>query len=426
VPPFYVVQPQPVALTRYVGAPSATFSVVVDGTPPFTYQWKHAGTNIGAATTTAAATNVLTIAPITAAEAGNYTVTVTNAFGTTNSATAVLTVLAPATNSYTAALLSLPSNATNLFGYWRLDDAVTTNNPTLYEYWNGHNGLVNASDLGAEKITAGVAGTPHPFPAPHLATQLGTRGDLWWLPYRVDLKDLPSAQTNMTFTMWVKGGVRLMARNFYGQGYGLRNDAGNIRFQWGAYNSTNGVRTAQWDTGLVPPADEWTFVALVVEGTNATVYMGSKAFFSSASTADIGGIPDPENGGYMTIVNSTTLGESNLRFGVGRNPIPWADDGNGQPWESTGGTWSDIGVLYQVLTPAQIKGLFVAGAGLWIDGTPDGGGNLLLNWVTGFTLQQASDVTGPWTDIGAATPPNYLVPISTIGNKFYRVKPVGF
>lgn len=424
ISPVFDQQVYPASLTRYAGAPSAQFSVVVNGTPPFTYQWQHAGTNIGAATTTANVTNTLTLGPITAADAGNYTVIVTNAYGLTNSATATLAVIAPAANSYAAALLNLPSNPTNLFGYWRLDDLVTTNNTTLQNYWNGNNGQVNAMDLGNEKIAAGVAGAPYPaFPTPHLATQLGTRGDLWSLPYRVDLANLPSAQTNMTFTMWVKGGIRLMARNGYGQGYGLRNDAGNIRFQWGAYDSTNGVKTATWDTGLIPPANDWTFVALVVEGTNATVYMGTKTSFSSAASADQGGLYDPENGGYMTIVSSTTLGESNLRLGVGRNPIPWADDGNGAPWESVGGTWSDVAVFYQVLTANQIKGLFLAGNGLWIEGIPDGFGNLNLNWLSGFTLQEASSVTGPWSDIGAATPP-YSVSIATIGNKFYRVKPL--
>lgn len=441
VPPFFVVQPQPGSLTRYAGAPSAQYSVVVDGTPPFTFQWQHAGTNIGSATTTADVTNVLTIAPITFAEAGNYTVTVTNAFGSTNSATAVLTVLVPATNSYAAALLSLPTNPTNLFGYWRLDDNVTTNDPALREYWNGNDGVVNIQDLGYGRITPGAEGAPYPtFPTPHFATALGTGpsgtnwqtpngpyNNPWEVPHRVDLKNLPSAQTNMTFTMWVRGGVRLAARNFYGQGYGLENQGNALRVLWGCYNYTNGVRTAQWDTGLSAPANEWTFVALTVEGTNAAVYVGSKSSFTSTNSADFGGIPDHENiGNFMTLVDSTTLGESNLRLGVGRTPVPWADDGNGAPWTSAGGTWSDIGVFYQVLTPAQIKALFVAGAGLWIEGTPDGGGNLLLNWVSGFTLQEASNVTGPWTDIGAATPPNYSVPIATVGNKFYRVKPVGF
>ena len=78
-------------------------------------------------------------------------------------------------------------------------------------------------------------------------------------------------------------------------------------------------------------------------------------------------------------------------------------------------------MFYQVLTASQIQALFLVGNGLWIEGTPDGGGNLNLNWLSGFTLQEASSVTGPWTDIVTATPP-YSVPISTIENKFYRVK----
>lgn len=433
IAPIIVQQPQPVSLTRYAGAPSAQFSVVANGTPPFTYQWQHAGTNIGAATTTANVTNTLTLGPITAADAGNYTVTITNSYGLINSASATLTVITPPANTYAAKLLSLPSNPTNLFGYWRMNDNATTNNLTINDYWNGNNGQVNSNDLSIGRITFGVEGAQYPtFAAPHLATAVGTAtaaspSDPWNYPYRLDLKNLPSAQTNMTFTMWVKGGVRLVARNGYGQAYGLENQSGNaIRFYWGAYNSTNGVRTAQWDTGLSAPENEWAFVALVVEGTNATVYVGSKTSFTSASSGDVGGIYDSENGGYMTIVPSTTLGESNLRLGVGRNPIPWADDGNGAPWTSTGGTWSDIAVFYEALSAGQIKGLFLAGNGLWIEGTADGYGGLYLSWLAGFTLQEATDVNGPWTDIGAATPPNYYVPMSPTGAKFYRVKPASF
>jgi hypothetical protein len=426
VVPFFVSQPNPVALARYAGAPSAQFSVVVNGTPPFTYQWQHAGTNIGTATTTATVSNTLTVVgPIAAANAGNYSVIITNAYGSTNSALATLTVLTPAANSYAAALFSLPTSPTNLFGYWRLNDVATTNNPTLNEYWNGNNGVASIQDLNNGRIMPGVEGLVYPaFPTPKLAMAIGTTtsnspAEPWNYPYRVDLKNLPSAQTNMTFLMWVKGGVRLMARNGYGQGYGLENQGGNaIRFYWGAYNSTNGVATAQWDTGLSAPETAWSFVALVVDGQNVSVYVGSTNGFTSAKSADIGGIPDTGNGGFMTLVNSTTLGESNLRLGVGRNPIPWADDGNGAPWTSSGGTWSDVAVLYQTLTEAQIKGLFLT-ASSWINGTPDGLGNLTLTWASGFSLEEASTLEGPWTDVEATSP--YSVPISP-GNKFYRTK----
>jgi hypothetical protein len=424
VKPFFVQQPQPLSLNRYVGAPSAQLTVVANGTPPFTYQWQHAGTNIQSATTTADVSNTLTISPITLADAGNYSVTITNAYGSTNSTLAALNLIVPAVGSYAAALLSLPTNPTNLFGYWRMDDNATTNDPTLNEYWNGNSGMMSIQDLYNGRITPGEAAAPYiGFPSPHLGTALGTHGELWDKPYRVDLKNLPSAQTNMTFTMWVKGGVRLAARAGYGQAYGLENNGTSVRVLWGAYDSTNGVKTATWDTGLTASADDWSFVALVVKGNDVTVYVGGTNSFTSVSSADINGIPDLENGGFMTLVNSTAIGDSNLRLGVGRTPVPWADDGNGAPWTSAGGTWSDIAVFYQVLTAEQIKGLYLAGgAGRWLEGIPDGSGNLTLNWTSGFTLQEAAAVTGPWTDIVDATPP-YSAPITTTGAKFYRVKP---
>jgi hypothetical protein len=80
-----------------------------------------------------------------------------------------------------------------------------------------------------------------------------------------------------------------------------------------------------------------------------------------------------------------------------------------------------VAVIYQALTAGQVKGLFLAGNGLWIEGTPDGGGNLILNWLPGYTLQEASDVRGPYSDIGAATPP-WPVQILSTGNRFYRVR----
>ena len=83
-------------------------------------------------------------------------------------------------------------------------------------------------------------------------------------------------------------------------------------------------------------------------------------------------------------------------------------------------------MFYEALSPDEIKRLFLAGNGLWVEGTPDGAGGLFLSWLSGFTLQEASSVTGPWTDLTGATPPNYYVPILPSGSKFYRVKPVKF
>lgn len=79
---------QPVSQTVGTGA-SATFSVTASGTN-LTYQWAHGGTNVPAGT---AAT--LTLNNVQAADAGSYTVVVTNANGSVTSNPATLTIDTP-------------------------------------------------------------------------------------------------------------------------------------------------------------------------------------------------------------------------------------------------------------------------------------------------------------------------------------------
>jgi hypothetical protein len=46
---------------------------------------------------------------------------------------------------------------------------------------------------------------------------------------------------------------------------------------------------------------------------------------------------------------------------------------------------------------------------------------LILNWFSGATLQEASSLTGPWTDVGGSPTPPYSVPM-TSAQEFYRVR----
>jgi hypothetical protein len=65
----------------------------------------------------------------------------------------------------------------------------------------------------------------------------------------------------------------------------------------------------------------------------------------------------------------------------------------------------------------------VAGVGVQIAGTPDGAGNLNLNWLQGGILQEASSVTGPYTDVGGSPTPPYSVPIPrTTAQHYFRVR----
>jgi hypothetical protein len=70
---------------------NATFSVAAQGTAPLTYQWRFNGTNYVGANT-----NSYTLPNAQPADAGNYDVVVTNAYGSATSAIGTLTVVGAA------------------------------------------------------------------------------------------------------------------------------------------------------------------------------------------------------------------------------------------------------------------------------------------------------------------------------------------
>jgi hypothetical protein len=77
---------QPTNQTVSVGG-VANFSVAASGTPPLSYQWSFEGTNIMGATNT-----LLTLGNVQLCQAGNYTVLVTNLYGSILSSNAMLTL----------------------------------------------------------------------------------------------------------------------------------------------------------------------------------------------------------------------------------------------------------------------------------------------------------------------------------------------
>jgi alpha-tubulin suppressor-like RCC1 family protein len=112
LPPRITSQPQ--SLARVVGE-TATFSVAADGTPPFSYQWVRNGANL-----TGQTDSTLTLTNLLGANAGGYWAMVTNAYGSTNSTVATLTIIkvnpvltwtAPAPIAYGTALSAAQLNA---------------------------------------------------------------------------------------------------------------------------------------------------------------------------------------------------------------------------------------------------------------------------------------------------------------------------
>jgi hypothetical protein len=105
--PFILTQP---ASQGSVGGSPVTFSVSAGGTPALFYQWRHNGTNIPGATATA-----FTIAAPQVSDSGDYSVRVTNAYGTILSSNALLGIVAlvvAGDNSF--GQLNVPATATNV------------------------------------------------------------------------------------------------------------------------------------------------------------------------------------------------------------------------------------------------------------------------------------------------------------------------
>ena len=104
---------------------TAQFTASVSGTMPITNSWQFNGTSLSDGTQgdgsviSGSGTTTLTVSNVTTNEAGNYTLTTTNAFGGTNSTPAVLTVLAfNAATNFTMTAFEAAGSDWNSTGVW--------------------------------------------------------------------------------------------------------------------------------------------------------------------------------------------------------------------------------------------------------------------------------------------------------------------
>jgi hypothetical protein len=153
-----IITSQPASGSRYATSPLFTMSVTTIGTPPFNYQWKHM---VGGVTNSLGTqTNQsLVLTNIQTSDAGNYFATISNTLGSTNSATASLTVFVANPGTYAGAVLgNLP------YAYWPMSE---TNGTIFHDLYNGHDG----STLDPTNMTLGINGAPSAgFAFSHTAT----------------------------------------------------------------------------------------------------------------------------------------------------------------------------------------------------------------------------------------------------------------
>ncbi len=281
-------QPQP---QDVIQGSNATFSVTATGDAPLAYQWRFGGTNIPGATS-----NVLVLTAVVTNQAGNYSVVVTNLYGSVTSSNALLTVRVP------PFIITQPSpaNQTVVVGSNATITVVAGGDPTLAYQWR-----LNGTNVpGANAATLTLNGVQ--------LNQLGAYSVVVTNPYgtvtsanaTLDVKSPPSVATQPQpltvlvgspagfsvtaggdgpFTyQWRFGGTNLVgATNFnVGLAAAQTNDAGNysvvITSPYGSVTSSNALLTVR-----VPP-----FIITQPSPANQTVIVGGNATITVVAGGD--------------------------------------------------------------------------------------------------------------------------------------------
>jgi hypothetical protein len=306
-PPTVVVTPSP--LTSFSGAnPAFTASAI--GSPTLSLQWQRNGSNITGATGT-----TLTLTNVQTTNSGLYTVVVSNGQGSA-SATATLTVLdSPPYRTQTL--------ATGPVAYWRLNELSGT---TAYDSVASYHG----TKLGSLVLgTNGVGAPTFPgFESGNPAFQFNGSDT------SVSVPALNLDTNAVTITAWIKrsGSQASWSGLFFcragttasGFHFGTGNE---LRYTWNGSGSTY-----NYNSGLVPPDGQWTFVALVIEPARARIFMATNSTLYSATNTVANAMQDFSGTSYLGYDPNS----SSRRFN---------------------GTMDEVAIFNQALTPSQLSDL---------------------------------------------------------------------
>ena len=217
-----------------------------------------------------------------------------------------------------------------------------------------------------------------------------------------------SASGNLTYAMWIypTGPVEnwaglLMDRSGPGTGLGFGGTTDGTGMSELGY-TWNQNSTWSYNSSLYPPANQWSFVALVIQPTQATIYLINSS-------------------GIQTAVNA--IAHDSEEFGVA-----WhiGDDAQGNTGARTfPGSIADVGVYLTSLSSNQVTSLYNTGLGIattapvTLSMTPGGTrNNFTLTWPQGVLLE-STNLSGPWITNTAASP--YTIQ-TTNARMFFRVQ----
>jgi hypothetical protein len=334
---------QPTATQMLYTGLVAHLTVLAAGTTPFSYQWwKGSSLLNNGGNISGSKTNILTIGDLSASDATNYIVVVTNIAGSVTSSVAQLMLVTPDT-AYEPAVLS-----NNPAAYYRLnEDSDTIDIPELpaFDYVSGFNGIYGGE---VENSYYGAVG---PFTSEGCPGFESTNGAADFLAGYAgsQITTLPwNLNTNtVTITAWINpSGQQASAvglvfcrggSDVSGLNYSVNTNAdGNYSL---GYTWNNDPNTYGWSSGLEAPQNQWSLVALVVTPTNATIYVLNTNGIASS-----------------VFINNHAVAPFATPSTIGQDPFNANRTFNGY--------MDEVAVFNQALLPSQLTKLLTAATGL--------------------------------------------------------------
>ena len=390
------------SITRHAGSNSmAAFRVAAEGALPLSYQWFRI-TNSITNSIVGATNDTLWLSGLKAADDQSmYFARVANSFTSTNGAPATLTVDArpvtvPITKYAQVVVADKPT------AYWRFDETTgsTVATDAVGSFDGTYTQLFGPDSIFNYQIATGI---PH-------ETDSGlhvTNSAYVTVPYALELNPVSgpwSAEVWLMPTSNDGGNFRTPIASLWNSDFG-----GHI-YGWNVYQhpasawtfnafSGGGGGSFNSDFSDIPlNLNTWYHMVITDDLTTLRMYINTRLVVT-LSRAGFGFIPNGINGDPAVAGGRTVFGQRSDNAFAGFD-----------------GGIDDAAFYNYALSAQQIQNHFLNTTKLLISKS---GGNVVLTWGTG-TLQSATTVTGPYTNVIGATSP-YTTAISG-AQKYYRVQ----
>jgi hypothetical protein len=387
----------PFSITRRVGS-YAAFRVVANGALPITYQW-HSISNAVDRTIASATSDTLWLSNVQASQNGSlYYAQVTGPFGSAASGQGSLTVIARTseapTNAYSRVVM-----ADNPVAFWRLDEKSGVNALDTVGSFDG-----TYSFVGSDLTYGYPSGVPHDNDTMVHVTNTA----IVTIPYALELNPVSGP---WSYEFWIQ--PTSLSGNFPTPisseanpnmganltGWNIYQHAANV-WTWNIYNGgPNGSFTSEFTDNPIVPGT-WYHMVLTDDGTNMNWYSNDRLVLTE-SVKGVGFIQNGVNGDPSIAAGPTT--------------IAIRSDGVFGDWD---GGVGDVAVYNYVLSPQQIQNHFLNTTRLT---AVQYGTNIVITWGAG-TLQSATSVSGPYTNVSGTPTSPYTNSVSAASKLFYRAQ----